>query len=391
MAGAEANVAQSKKSVGRLKKYVAAEISSQENPTLRDFTNKLNDLLLQREDKLRFYSPKSEQVKSLDRSIAEVKSWISKETRFDRSGEVKKINPTVLRGEEWVVTNQMHAAEARAVSGTLETQIAALLDQRQAILQAMDELDGLNRRYDAAQHNYQLYATNFEKARIDEDLDRKRISNVRVIETASYNPVRVKPRTGLLVSLAPVLAAGFSGLVVYLSLLTDRRFHDGEALESAAAVPVLVTVPEKSSDGSRDALETDRVFEAALNQLVDTLERHLSGSENRRILLIGLGPGAGASFLTEALKQRLAVRLGSGSAVPPLVDGGELIMEASEVLKALGPGDDVVLVLAAGQSTLPELESGLRRLRIAAGVEPIGIVLNRRPLLIPLWLYRLFQ
>lgn len=383
---ARTTVEESKRKLGRLRNYVDAEIATAENPTIRDFTGKLNNLLMQREDKLRVFSPQSEQVKSLDRSIEEVKSWIREQARYDRSGEVRKINPLVTRSEAMVAENEILASESSALLGSLEGQIANLRAEREGVLNAMDELNELDRRYGVAQRNYELYATNLEKSRIDTELDKSRISNVRVMEPPTYNPIRTKPRTLLLLGSAPLLGMAFAVFVAYLSILVDRRVHDGEKLEALIGVPVLATVPELRKAGEAGAERSRQAVEAALNQLANRLVNLAEVTEAGGIVITALRRGAGVSFLADSLRGRLAGRPGKGAALGVL--DAEPIHESEQGLRCLQSEDCIVLVVEAGHTTLPALESGLAALHGASHARVIGVVLNRRPFLLPEWLYQ---
>lgn len=389
LSAAQKMINESKRKIAHLNNHVAAEMETAENPTMRDFTNKLNNLMMQRVDKLRQFSPTSEQIKSLDKSIAEVKSWIRQQPRYYQSGEVTKINPLMTRSEELVIENEILASESNAMLVVLDAQIADLRKERESVLMALNELNELDRRNTVAQSNYELYSSNLEKARIDAELDKSRISNVKVMESATYNPIRIKPRTMLLLGLAPVLGIVFAAFVAYLSVLVDRRIYDGDKLEAIVGVPVLATIPELRKSGESGSDYTCHFAETALDQLLNRLIYLPSVMETGGIVITSLAAGAGVSFLAESLRERLA-RLQQGKNVALRILEGGPIHDSEGRLSCLLSGDCIVLIIEAGHTTLPALESGLAALRGLSHIRIIGIVLNRRPLVLPEWLYRIF-
>lgn len=388
LSAAQKTINESKKKIAQLNNHVAAEIATAENPTMRDFTNKLNNLMMQRVDKIRQFSPTSEQIKSLDKSITEVKSWIRQQPRYYRSGEVTKINPLVTRSEELVIENEILASESNAMLAVLDAQIVDLRKERESVLMALNELNELDRRNAAAQNNYQLYSTNLEKARIDVELDKSRISNVKVMESPTFNPIRIKPRTMMLLGAAPILGIMFAAFIAYLSVLVDHRIHDSDKLEAVTGVPVLAAIPELRKSGESDE-RTYHAFETALDQLLNRLIYLPSVMEAGGIVITSLAAGAGVSFLAKSLRGRLVHQQQGKNAALRILESPP-IYDSEGGLSCLAPGDCVVLIIEAGHTTLPALESGLAALRALPYTSVIGIVFNRRPLVLPEWLYRIF-
>ena len=101
----------------------------------------------------------------------------------------------------------------------------------------------LRREAELAEENYMLYVRKQENARISNELDRHRIVNVSVVESASVPYSPTGPPKGLLASLGTVFGAATSILLVFA---TDRWGFLTQVLNSEART-VLPWRPAESS------------------------------------------------------------------------------------------------------------------------------------------------
>jgi polysaccharide biosynthesis protein PslE len=125
----------------------------------------------------------------------------------------------------------------------LRQQAVALADLRE-LNDYEVELEQRNRAVTLARTNYLSYATAYEKARMDEELDRQRISNVNVAQQATLAEKPISP-SKLLVGVLSLLfiASGTICLVVACEAL-DGRLQSEEQVERLLQLPVVTTVPE---------------------------------------------------------------------------------------------------------------------------------------------------
>ena len=122
---------------------------------------------------------------------------------------------------------------------------------RPAGKEALEELesmapDDLKREVKQAEDNYQLYAKKREEARIADELDRQKITNVSIAEVATASQIPTSPNRPVNLMLGIVLAAFLSlGSVFSAEMLSDAVYTPRE-LEGLTGAPVLATVPENS-------------------------------------------------------------------------------------------------------------------------------------------------
>jgi uncharacterized protein involved in exopolysaccharide biosynthesis len=102
-------------------------------------------------------------------------------------------------------------------------------------------LQSLDRQRREAEDGYFLYKKRFEEARLQAQLDRTHIVNVRQLERVWVDNSPVKPNSKLMLKLALALGllAGL-GLAFLLELL-DRRLRTEHDVESMLGIPVLAS------------------------------------------------------------------------------------------------------------------------------------------------------
>jgi uncharacterized protein involved in exopolysaccharide biosynthesis len=132
-------------------------------------------------------------------------------------------------------------ARANALKGQLKQ-----LDAEIAMLDMSEnKVQNLKREIAINEKNYKTYADRQEEARIAEAMNKLKLSNISVIQTAAVPTRPVKPNTKLNILLGSLfgIIAGLS--FAYLSEHAAQTFSDPESVEKYLGLPVLLTVPVK--------------------------------------------------------------------------------------------------------------------------------------------------
>ena len=122
--------------------------------------------------------------------------------------------------------------------------------------------DDLEREKKEAEENYQLYAKKREEARIADELDRQKITNVSVAEVATAPQTPSSPNRPLNLILGIVLAAFLSIGCVFAAELLSDVVHTPRQLEALSGAMVLATVPAKGRRLLKPRPREVRVMEA---------------------------------------------------------------------------------------------------------------------------------
>jgi uncharacterized protein involved in exopolysaccharide biosynthesis len=106
------------------------------------------------------------------------------------------------------------------------------------------EIQQLDRTATLARTNFFGYADKLEQARVDEELDHERITNVAIAQDPTFAERPVSPSKLIVAALTLLLAtAGTTALVLACEKL-DARIHTEDQIEEILRLPVLAAVPE---------------------------------------------------------------------------------------------------------------------------------------------------
>ncbi|MBN0266400.1 lipopolysaccharide biosynthesis protein, partial [Pseudomonas aeruginosa] len=237
------------------------------NPAQQDLRRLLNQKRLERADMMRTYTDDAPPVKALDASIRALEKEVQDEGATVQSSEDRAPNTLTTHLERVLLDETSNNAALRTQLAEQEKQLAELEAQRREALDIEPTLARLQRELNATERNYALYVDSLEKSRIDRELDKSQISNISVIEEATYNPGRIFPKTLLMLFLAVPFGLAVGLLVVYLCYLLDQRIHDGGLVEEKFGLPLWTTLPELSNSTA----ESSNAFTASIYRLYGLL------------------------------------------------------------------------------------------------------------------------
>ncbi|MBP8405614.1 lipopolysaccharide biosynthesis protein [Pseudomonas aeruginosa] len=352
---------------------------------LQDLRRLLNQKRLERADMMRTYTDDAPPVKALDASIRALEKEVQDEGATVQSSEDRAPNTLTTHLERVLLDETSNNAALRTQLAEQEKQLAELEAQRREALDIEPTLARLQRELNATERNYALYVDSLEKSRIDRELDKSQISNISVIEEATYNPGRIFPKTLLMLFLAVPFGLAVGLLVVYLCYLLDQRIHDGGLVEEKFGLPLWTTLPELSNSTA----ESSNAFTASIYRLYGLLPYARIEEKGLTLGLTSARHGEGVTFIIEQLRRLLEengvrVRIGGEPAQPGevvLLDAPALL-DSREAFIALRRADLIALVVEAQKSTVPVVEHALTILTTAFG-KVDGIIINRRRFEVP--------
>jgi uncharacterized protein involved in exopolysaccharide biosynthesis len=134
-------------------------------------------------------------------------------------------------------------ASLTAKSEKLQTQLADAREQWKTLNERDLQLAELQREVGFCEASYQKYATNFEQTRINQALEKEKISNINVLQPATYEVKPIRPRK--LINLALGFLVGiFGGTVLALAADgRDRPLLTPDEVESNLDLPALASIP----------------------------------------------------------------------------------------------------------------------------------------------------
>src|SRR6266566_3410880 len=229
--------------LGRLPSRETAQVRTSDNPQLMErMKTTLLDLELKRTDLLAKFEPTYRPVQQVEQQIAQTKAAIAAAEKTPLRDETTDRDPTyeALRAELAKSQTDLASLEARA------TATASLVRSYRAESQELDNKELLHqdmvRAAKADEDNYMLYLHKQEEARINDALDRQRISNVVVAEPAVV-PLLPQPRWLLALLLGGLVAALSSVVVAFAVDYWDPSLRTPEEVESLFGSPVVAAIP----------------------------------------------------------------------------------------------------------------------------------------------------
>ncbi|WXL24094.1 exopolysaccharide transport family protein [Ectopseudomonas mendocina] len=354
------------------------------NPAQQDLRRLLNQKRLERADMLRTYTDNAPPVLALNASIAALEKEVELEGDTVQSSEDRAPNTLSIHLQRVLLDESSNNAALKSQLREQEKQLKELESQRREAMAMEPTIERLNRELRATERNYALYVDSLEKSRIDRELDNSQISNISIIEEATYNPGRIFPKTLLMLFLALPFSVAVGLLVVYLCYLLDQRIHDGGLTEEKLGLPLWSTLPEQDKGEAHS-----NAFTASVYRLYSLLPYAQIEKTGLTLGLVSARPGEGVSFIISKLQQVLEengvrVRVDGGPAQPGevvLLDAPALTSSSGAFTK-LRQADLIALVVEAQKSTVPVIQNALYILTTAFG-KVDGIIINRRRFEVP--------
>jgi uncharacterized protein involved in exopolysaccharide biosynthesis len=243
---------------------LVTQVKSADNAMLMgQLKSTLLNLELKRTELATKYAPTYPALKEVEDQIAQTKAAIEAENSKPLTDNSTDQNPTY----QWI---SQELAKEQAELPALRTQAKMAQQNVTSTYQRVMKLDDANtikqtllRNVQTAEQNYNLYQQKKELARISDELDKRRISNVVLAEepVASTVPVRSRVVTlamGFLLCLVISSAAGFAA--DYL----DPTFRTWREVEDYLNVPVLAVLPESDGVTHNPAIPEQRTLQLEL-------------------------------------------------------------------------------------------------------------------------------
>jgi uncharacterized protein involved in exopolysaccharide biosynthesis len=214
------------------------------------------------------YAPNYPAVKEVEDQIAQTRSAIDAENAKPLSDNSTDQNPTYqwISGELAKVQVEMPALRTQA---RMAQQAEASTEQRVMKLNdAATIKETLIRNVQTAEQNYNLYQQKRELARISDELDKKRISNVVVAEEPVPSTLPVRSRA-VTIAMGLLLCIVISGAAGFAADYLDPTFRTWREVEDYLSVPVLAVVPD-SLGGTNGSIPQQRSLPLELEAGAET-------------------------------------------------------------------------------------------------------------------------
>jgi uncharacterized protein involved in exopolysaccharide biosynthesis len=313
----EAMVNTMKQEIGLLPHaIVKQEVSGGALSAPDEMLKRVNELQLKENELRATFTDDSIPVLEARRQVDEAKAILKKTE--DTRQVTKGINDTRQRIELNLLTEQSVLASLKAKDEALKSQLSQAEEELNIINDVEQRMKQLELDNTIQQASYQKYSESFEQSLIDQALDLVKISNISIVQPATYPIKHVRPRV-LLNLMLGILLGLFGGLgLAFISESLDHSIGKPEDIERTLEIPALGAIaslyPEGASPQEKASMALPARFDSSLPFMKDfeaVAERLLMGvklqAETQRVFSItSCHKGAGVSTVAAYLASSLA-------------------------------------------------------------------------------------
>jgi uncharacterized protein involved in exopolysaccharide biosynthesis len=210
-------------------------------------TERLNTMMVELQNRrtqlLTKFRPEDRLVREVDQQIRTTRAALDKATKETATEQATDLNPLRQTFETELARAKVDQAGAQARHNSLAGQVQQYESQLSRWAGNTAEYDDLTRRVKEAESNYQLYEKKQEEARIADELDQNKITNVSVAEAAVQPQLPVRPNRPLNLLLGIVFGALVSIACVVTAELLRENVYTARELETLTGQRVLATIP----------------------------------------------------------------------------------------------------------------------------------------------------
>ncbi len=180
--------------------------------------------------------------------VKEIREQVAEAKRIMASQDTERVESTTT-------VNQNHQELQRQFSShysqgvALDARLAALSDQKRRLLEDLRRINEaeiraseLQRQVDLAEQSFKSYSVDAEQARIDEQLEVDRISNISVVQNASFVEKPAKPNKAMFAGLGLIVAVLGSASVAWISERMNRSLRTPQEVEEELDLPVWTSI-----------------------------------------------------------------------------------------------------------------------------------------------------
>lgn len=205
--------------------------------TLVTLEARRNELLTKFNENSKFVTDMNEQIAKLKQIVAAALPKKSDSQRVGRNTLYDEINADFVKQESTV-------AALRAKYASLEQQFATVSSQLIQFDQMEKQFNALILERDLLEKNLRIYAQKAEEALVQEEIDRQKMANIRIIESPQVPRQAKNLRKVMLIF--SLLAAGLIALVLaFFKDFFRQVVITPEDAERSLGLPVLMAIPAK--------------------------------------------------------------------------------------------------------------------------------------------------
>ncbi len=199
------------------------------------------DLELKEQKLLSTYTESSIPVQEIRRQIEEGKLLLS---RAQEQNQVTTgLNVNYQKLQLALLTQKGNLSSLDAKAATIRAQLRSATQEMDNLNDAQVRFERLNRELRIQRANFSKYSDSLEQARINEALDVQRISNIGIVEPATYSLKPILPKRALDLAMGLFIAVFGSLGLAYFFELQDHSIKNPEDVSDRLHLTILGSIP----------------------------------------------------------------------------------------------------------------------------------------------------
>lgn len=221
---------------------VTQQTKASSNYAVELMRSRVYEMKLKEQELLSKYTEASIPVTEIRRQIAQAQAQLDKE-EGTRTEVTTAINTIYQHLTLSLLSETATLSSLEAKAGVIENQLTAARGEVQGINETELGIVNLQREIALQDAKYRKYSENQEQARIDQALERNKISNISVVQRAIASAEPVKPRKALNLALGFFLGIlGGLGLAFFSEYL-DHSLKTPQDVEEKLNLQLLASIP----------------------------------------------------------------------------------------------------------------------------------------------------
>jgi uncharacterized protein involved in exopolysaccharide biosynthesis len=247
LAGSKAKVQAMEKTLADLPDLrITQESSGNPNQAFDLMRTRLYDLQLKEQDLLSKFHENTEPVKEIRRQINEAQTLLAKEER-SRTQVTRGLNETFKQLESTLAAEKATLFFLQAKSKEQQAQLVSAHGELRSINVNEGKLIQVQREMNVQEANYRKHYERMEQARIDQAMEIGKISNISIVQPATYPIKPVRPKKGLNLALGLILGILGGVILAFFAEYMDHSFKRPEDVVERLRLPVLASIPDKKT------------------------------------------------------------------------------------------------------------------------------------------------
>jgi len=215
--------------------------TTERDKIITEARSRLLDLQLKEQNLLKQYNENNRLVRNIREEIQLVQGFL-KEQELEISGKVRTGNPVFQEVEKELIKAKAELSSQIAKAAALKVQLAKVENETGSFDLLENEYQNLKRDLESNEKNYRIYLERQEEARISEEMNRQKMANISVIQTATAPAEKIKPKKKLNILFGILIGIISSLGFALFSENTSQKFSSPERVERRLGLPVLTTL-----------------------------------------------------------------------------------------------------------------------------------------------------